>query len=151
MRSHAATTRAIGPRVEGVTSTSRGPATPEKPAGLLEELRDAVSLRTVLLVVGVLLVQLAFVASYVGAFHKPTPHDVSLGVVAPQPQARQLTQRLDAAAGHPLSPEVVADRATAVQRVRSADLAGARVRHGGRKLWFACAVAPCRRPSRCWP
>lgn len=108
--------------------TSHGAGTPEKPAtGLWEDLRDAVSLRTVLLVVGVLLVQLAFVASYVGAFHQPTPHDVSLGVVGPAPRAAQVTQRLDAAAGHPLSPEVVADRATAVQRIRSADLAGALV------------------------
>lgn len=95
--------------------------------GLLEDLKDAVSVRTVLLVLGVLFVQLAFVASYVGAFHNPTPHDVPIGVVAPQQQAAQLKQQLDAAAGHPLAPEIVADRATAVQRVKSADLAGALV------------------------
>lgn len=96
-------------------------------AGFAADLKDAVSLRTVGLVVGVLLVQLAFVASYVGAFHHPTPHDVAVGVVAPQQQAAQLQHKLDAAAGHPLSPEVVADRATAVQRIRSADLSGALV------------------------
>ncbi|MCA1983572.1 ABC transporter permease [Nocardioides nematodiphilus] len=93
--------------------------------GFLADLKDAVSLRTVMLVVGVLLVQLAFVASYVGAFHHPTPHDVPVGVVAPPQQAAQLTQKLDAAAGHPLSPEVVPDRATAVRRITSTDLSGA--------------------------
>lgn len=106
--------------------TNHETETTETPdAGLLADLKDAVSLRTVLLVVGVLFVQLAFVASYVGAFHHPTPHDVPIGVVAPAQQAAQLTQQLDAAAGHPLSPEVVADRAAAVQRIRSTDLSGA--------------------------
>jgi len=98
-----------------------------EPKGLVGELRDAVAPRTVLLVVGVLLVQLAFVASYVGAFHHPTPHDVSLGVVAPAGQAQQVVKRLDAVDGHPVAPEVVADRATAVQRIKSADLAAALV------------------------
>ncbi len=95
---------------------------------LLGELRDAVAPRTVLLVAGVLLVQLAFVASYVGAFHDPTPHDVAVGVVAPSQQAaEQLAGRLDAIDGHPLSPDVVSDRATAVRRIRNTEIAGALV------------------------
>lgn len=94
---------------------------------LLEELRDAVSLRTFLLVAGVLVVQLAFVASYVGAFHHPTPHDVSLGVVAPASQSQQLIAKLDAADGHPVSPVAVADRADAVSRIKGTDLAAALV------------------------
>jgi len=116
---------ATGSRVD--TVTDRANQTTETDPGLLADLKDAVSLRTVLLVVGVLLVQLAFVASYVGAFHHPTPHDVAIGVVAPQQQAAQLEQQLGAAAGHPLAPEIVADRAAAVQHIRSADLAGALV------------------------
>jgi hypothetical protein len=39
----------------------------------LDELHDAVSLRTFLLVFGVLLLQLGFILSYVGAFHSPRP------------------------------------------------------------------------------
>jgi len=90
------------------------------------ELADAVSLRTVLLVIGVLLVQLGFVASYVGAFHDPQPHDVSVGVVAPDPDtAARVVSRLDAIDGHPLSAQAVADRRSAVRQVRDADLAGA--------------------------
>jgi hypothetical protein len=101
--------------------------TGEPSGGLLEDLKDAVALRTVLLVVGVLLIQLAFVASYVGAFHHPTPHHVDLGVVAPQAQAAQLKQQLGAIDGHPLAPELVTDRDTAVRRIKTADLTAALV------------------------
>lgn len=90
------------------------------------ELADAVAPRTILLVVGVLLVQLGFVASYVGAFHDPQPHEVSIGVVAPDQQtARQVTSQLGEIDGHPLSAQVVADRQSAARMVRDADLAGA--------------------------
>ncbi len=93
---------------------------------LLAELKDAVAPRTVLLVLGVLLVQLAFVASYVGAFHDPAPHDVRVGVVAPTGQAAdRVASRLGALEGHPVAPEVVAGRAAAVDRVTTGDLAGA--------------------------
>jgi hypothetical protein len=94
---------------------------------MLDEIKDAVSARTVLLVVGVLLVQLAFVASYVGAFHKPTLHDASLGVVAPTSEATTTARRLDAIAGHPVAAQVVADRASAIRRIRTGDLAAALV------------------------
>ena len=94
------------------------------------ELADAIAPRTVLLVVGVLLVQLAFVASYIGAFHDPQPHDVSVGVVAPSPDAAaRVVSRLRAIDGHPLSPEVVTDRQAAVRRIGDADLVGAVVVH----------------------
>ncbi len=96
--------------------------------GLAAELRDAVSARTVLLILGVLVVQLAFVASYVGAFHDPQPHDVSIGVVAPDRQtAQQVAGKLDAPDGHPLAPAVVGSRAGAVRRIEHARLAGALV------------------------
>ena len=94
------------------------------------ELADAVAPRTVLLVVGVLLVQLAFVASYIGAFHDPQPHDVSVGVVAPsRDAAAKVAAQLEAIDGHPLAPEVVVDRQAAVRRIQEADLAGAVVVH----------------------
>lgn len=95
---------------------------------LAAELRDAVSPRTVLLVLGVLLVQLAFIGSYVGAFHHPTPHRVEVGVVAPTGSAaREVAGQLADLGSHPVSPTVVADRATAVRRVEHAELAGALV------------------------
>jgi len=92
---------------------------------LTEEIRDAVAPRTVALVLGVLLVQLAFIASYVGAFHHPTPHQVHVGVVAPAGQVRQLTEQLNGIAGSPLAAEPVPDAATARARVRSGDLVSA--------------------------
>lgn len=98
---------------------------PPSRRGLLDELGDAVAGRTVLLILGVLFVQLAFVASYVGAFHQPEPHDVSIGVVGPT--ARQAATQIDTIDAHPLAPEVVADRDTAVERMKTADLAAALV------------------------
>src|SRR3954469_24724763 len=90
------------------------------------ELADAIAPRTVLLVVGVLLVQLAFVASYVGAFHDPQPHDVSVGVVAPTRDAAvRVVSQLEGIDGHPLAALAVADRQAAVRQIRDADLAGA--------------------------
>ena len=59
------------------------PVSPKRPQGFVAELFDAITVRTVLLVFGVLLIQLAFVLSYVGAFHHPTPHHVPVAVVAP--------------------------------------------------------------------
>ena len=47
------------------------------------ELRDAISVRTVLLVPGVLVLQLGFILSYVGAFHSPKPHRIPLAVSSP--------------------------------------------------------------------
>jgi len=54
----------------------------DAPQGFWAEWRDAVSPRTVALHFGVLLLQLAFILSYVGAFHSPQPHQIPLAVVA---------------------------------------------------------------------
>ena len=88
------------------------------PTGLLAEIRDAISLRTVGLVLGVLFVQLAFVFSYVGAFHHPTPHQIPVAVVAPA-QAEQLAMKLNGLPGEPLSAMALADRATAEQQLKA--------------------------------
>lgn len=92
---------------------------------LRDELRDAVSLRTVGLVAGVLLLQLAFIASYIGAFHHPSPHGISLGVVAPGSQATAITDQLDNLDGDPLDPKVVSDAASARRQVTHGDLTAA--------------------------
>lgn len=47
-------------------------------------------------VVGVLLLQAAFIASYIGGLHEPNAHGISVGVVAP-PAA---TDRIESALGH---------------------------------------------------
>ncbi|MCZ4500263.1 MAG: hypothetical protein JWQ74_2818 [Marmoricola sp.] len=92
---------------------------------LKDEIRDAVSLRTIGLVAGVLLLQLAFIASYVGAFHHPVPHDITVGVVAPAGQARAIADRLDSLEGRPLDARVVSDAATARDQVSHGDLVAA--------------------------
>jgi len=47
---------------------------PEAPDTLQDRFRDAIAPRTLALGVGVLLLQFAFILSYIGAFHSPSPH-----------------------------------------------------------------------------
>ncbi|HET9071997.1 MAG TPA: hypothetical protein VFN60_08795 [Acidimicrobiales bacterium] len=101
--------------------------TRDQPQSFRDELSGAVSRRTVLLVVGVLLVQVLFIASYVGAFHHPTPHGVPVDVVAPAPETTRLVSTLDATAGHPLAARAVGSEAAAAAAVRSDRTAGALV------------------------
>jgi len=75
------------------------------------ELLPGVTVRSVALVLGVLLLQLAFVLSYVGAFHQPKPRDIPLAVVAPAAApagtAEQAAERLDGLEGTPLDARAV--------------------------------------------
>ena len=89
----------------------------------LEEVRDAIAPRTVLLVLGVLLVQVAFIASYVGAFHQPSPHAIDVGVVAPAGQASAVAGRLNALDGTPLAAQTLPDEAAGRARLREGSLA----------------------------
>ncbi|MGC9221990.1 MAG: DUF3533 domain-containing protein [Solirubrobacteraceae bacterium] len=84
----------------------------------IEELRDAVTGRAAELVAGVLVIQLAFVFSYVGAFHRPTPHHVPVQVVAPPRLAVAETQALNALAGGPLKATAATDQGAALRRLR---------------------------------
>lgn len=97
------------------------PEVEEPPRSFRDEVRDAVSTRTTVLILGVLLIQLGFVLSYVGAFHSPEPHRIPVAVVAPAEQAGALVGKLNGIAGSPLRAVAVGDEATARQRV----LAGA--------------------------
>ena len=54
------------------------------------DLREAFTPNRLALVAGVLLIQLAFIWSYVGAFHSPKPSDIPVAVVAPAQQAGQI-------------------------------------------------------------
>ncbi|GGY00479.1 YhgE/Pip domain-containing protein [Streptomyces hiroshimensis] len=94
----------------------------------VQELRSAVTGRAAVLVIGALVLQLAFIASYVGAFHSPRPKDVALGVVAPQQITGQLVQRLGGLPGGPLDPRAVdGGEAAAVAKIRERDLDAALV------------------------
>lgn len=110
-------------------STAMQPGRHEQPVasqGIWAEFKDAVSTRTVGLIVGVLLLQLGFILSYVGAFHAPTPHEIPLAVVSPTAQVSdQSVARINGIAATPLKAVTVADRATAEQQIRSGDLTAA--------------------------
>src|SRR5215213_4717052 len=114
------------------TSTVHGrqgaPDEPVVPHHFWAELRDAVSLRTVTLIVGVLLLQFAFILSYVAAFHAPTPHEIRLGIVSPSEKiSEQTADRMNAIDSHPLNAVVVADKDTAVRQIKSGELSAALV------------------------
>ncbi|MEV6471146.1 DUF3533 domain-containing protein [Streptomyces sp. NPDC051657] len=92
---------------------------------LVDEVKNAVTPRAALLVIGVLGLQLLFIASYVGALHKPEPTDVAFGVVAPQQMSRQLVAQLDGLPGGPLDPRAVSSVAEAREQIMNRDIDGA--------------------------
>ncbi|MFE9397904.1 DUF3533 domain-containing protein [Streptomyces flavidovirens] len=91
----------------------------------LDEVKNAVTPRAALLVIGVLALQLLFIASYVGALHNPKPKDVPFAVVAPEQSAGQLVDQLGALPGTPLDPRTVADEATARRQIMNREIDGA--------------------------
>jgi hypothetical protein len=93
----------------------------------LEELHDAVSLRTFLLVFGVLLLQLGFILSYVGAFHSPRPVRIPIGVVSPSALGAKIPGELNRIASHPLRAVAVRNVSTARHEVEHATLSAALV------------------------
>lgn len=96
------------------------------PTGFAAVLRDAVTPRAVLLVLGVLGLQVAFIASYLGAFHDPTPHGITVAVAAPTPEvAQQTAARLNALPGGPLDATAVASADAARHEVRDRSAFGA--------------------------
>ncbi len=95
--------------------------------GFWSDVEDAVTPRAFLLVVGVLLLQLAFILSYVGAFHAPKPQHVKVAVVAPEQVASQLVAKLDAVDGTPVSARVVDSEAKAKDLIAKGKISGALV------------------------
>ncbi|MEC4019603.1 DUF3533 domain-containing protein [Streptomyces sp. H27-D2] len=95
------------------------------PASLRQEIRNAVSTRAALLVIGVLAIQIAFIASYIGAFHSPKPDRIAIAVVAPAQaaaQAEQTAKKLDGLPGGPLDPRTLPNEATAVRQIENRDI-----------------------------
>lgn len=102
-------------------TTSTGP-----PGGFLAEIKDAVTARAALLVLGVLALQLAFITSYIGAFHHPVPSEIPLAVAAPaRGVADRYAEQLDTLPGTPLDAHAVKDADTALAQVRDREVEGA--------------------------
>ncbi|MBT2447078.1 DUF3533 domain-containing protein [Streptomyces sp. ISL-43] len=96
--------------------------------GFLAEIKDAVTTRAALLVLGVLALQLAFITSYVGAFHHPKPSEIPFAVAAPaEPVAERSAQQLSQLPGKPLDARAVKDEATALRQIHNRDVDGALV------------------------
>ncbi|MCV7219018.1 DUF3533 domain-containing protein [Mycobacterium crocinum] len=105
-----------------VSTQSNKHAAPEPPETWQDRFRDAVAPRTLALGVGVLLLQFAFILSYLGAFHSPSPHRIPVAVVAPAQVAGQVVDQLNGLAGEPLSATVAADENAARASLRSGDV-----------------------------
>ncbi|MFJ7208639.1 DUF3533 domain-containing protein [Streptomyces sp. NPDC098789] len=105
----------------GPSGSATGPS-----GGFLAEVKDAVTTRAALLVLGVLALQLAFITSYIGAFHHPKPSEIPLAVTTP---VAQLTERsvkqLGELPGKPLDPRAVKDEATALRQIKNREVDGA--------------------------
>lgn len=101
-------------------------------SGLRAELADAVTPRAFGSVVAVLLLQLGFVLSYVGAFHAPAPHRIRVGLVAPGAPAAPYVDGLNAITGRPLAVRAVGSEQQARAQVRSGRLSAALVVHPSR-------------------
>jgi hypothetical protein len=87
------------------------------PRTLMGEFRDAVTVRAVFLVVGVALVQVAFITSYVGAFHRPVPHRMPIAVVAPAADSARLVAALNGITGSPLEATAVSSEAVGTRQL----------------------------------
>jgi hypothetical protein len=101
------------------------PRPPAPEQGFRAEWWDAVSPRTVALLFGVLLLQLAFILSYVGAFHSPQPHRIPVAVVAPAQVSARTVDQLNAIGSNPVKATAVADQALAEQQIRDDDTSAA--------------------------
>jgi hypothetical protein len=100
--------------------------TPKPPAEqrFILDLRDAIAQRTFFLVVGVLLIQCAFVFSYVGAFHKPTPHRIPMVVVNETGSGPHAAAQLNAIPGSPVRAVAMDGISPAVTLLRDGGTSG---------------------------
>ncbi|MGW0008439.1 DUF3533 domain-containing protein [Streptomyces tendae] len=118
------------------SGTRSGRRSGTRSGSFLGEVKDAVTPRATLLVLGVIALQLLFIASYVGALHDPRPKDVPFGVVAPGAAAAagRTVDRLERLPGSPLDPRTVADEASARRQIMNREIDGALIMNpeGGR-------------------
>jgi hypothetical protein len=97
---------------------------PEPPDTLGDRFRDAIAPRTLLLGVGVLLLQFAFIVSYIGAFHSPSPHQIPVTVVAPEQVANQVVDQLNVVSGQPVIARASGDEMEARDALRAGETSG---------------------------
>jgi len=83
------------------------------------------SIRSIVLVVGVLLVGLGFIFSYVAAFHDPKPHGIKIAVVAPGEAAAKVAGKLNGLPGGPLDASATPTEGAARQKIRGDEAVGA--------------------------
>src|SRR5262245_52224308 len=102
-----------------------GPAPRSPRASFGADLRDAVSVRTALMIIAVLALQLGFILSFVGAFHAPAPHRIPVAVAAPAPAAARAAAELNAIPGQPLQAGTISGDAAARRDVASGSLSAA--------------------------
>jgi hypothetical protein len=103
------------------------PTAPSKPQGFLGEFWDAVSVRTVGLIIGILLLQIGFILSYVGAFHSPTPHGIPVAVVAPAPESGPIVTKLNLIPSAPLHATAASSQAAARRLIGEESISAALV------------------------
>ena len=89
-----------------------------------DDLKDAVTVRTALLVLGVLLLQLAFIWSYAAAFHKPAPDSIPVVVVAPASVSPKIVSGLNSIHGQPLHATATSSLHDAMVQLRNRDVQG---------------------------
>jgi hypothetical protein len=102
-----------------VGATAKNPETIRHQLTLVEELRDSISSRTWVMVIGVLFIQLGFILSYVGAFHAPKPVHLPVGIVAPAPVDSTIAAKINAIPGQPLYAQVVGNATAARRQIKS--------------------------------
>ncbi len=100
-------------------------AQPTRRPTVLAEIRDAVTVRSFLLVICVLGLGLGFILSYVGALHHPAAKNLPFDVVAPAEIQGPVLSGFGTLPGQPLSPRLVNDEQTARTRVTSRTTTGA--------------------------
>jgi hypothetical protein len=110
--------------VEPPDPTLAESVSPQQSPGFFAELFDAITARTVLLVIGVLLIQLGFVLSYVGAFHHPSPRQIPVAIVAPSQISGHVVTELSGLPGRPLSATAVPSRAAGLTLLRRGSTSG---------------------------
>jgi hypothetical protein len=110
---------------DGGRGTSAAQSASGEPKGFLAEWWDAVSLRTVGLIIGVLALQVGFILSYVGAFHAPTPHQITIAVAAPAQVSAQLVPKLNAIPSAPVHATAVTSEAAARRLIRADSVSSA--------------------------
>ncbi|MEV7777308.1 ABC transporter permease [Kitasatospora sp. NPDC088351] len=86
--------------------------------GLVAELKGAVTPRAALMVIAVLLLQFGFITSYVGALHEPTPHNLSIAVVAPPQVSPKLVEALDSVPNDAVRAVTAPDAQTATEQLK---------------------------------